>query len=585
MSSLLIRLWIAISIRRRIQLIMIAILGVASSFAEIVTIGTVLPFLFLLTTPEKFLEQPFLIPLINYFEITDSYKLLALSAVIFVSAAIISGLMRFGLLWAQTRVGYAIGQDVSTAIYRKTLYQPYLIHSTRNSSEVISGILDKANAIVGRTVLPFMTIASSTLMLGSTIIVLGIIYLEVAISAFLGFGGLYVLVIFSIRKHLAKNGLRISIEQSKVLKNLHEGLGGIRDILIDGTQEVFCRSYREADIPLRKSAANIQIIGAGPRFCMETLGIVLIVLLAYFLATNDGGLVSAIPVLGALALAAQRMLPILQQAYGSWATMIGGQASLKDALDLLSQPLPSQANLPPPAPLNFKNEIRLSELSFRYSALGPMILSDINLVIQRGAKVGFIGPTGSGKSTLIDILMGLLQPTSGALLIDGFRVSNEETRSWQAHIAHVPQSIFLADLSIAENIAFGVPRDNIDFIRVQAAASKAQLAQTIETWEYKYETVVGERGIRLSGGQRQRIGIARALYKKADVIFLDEATSALDNDTEASVMDAIYALDSNITVLIIAHRLTTLKNCTEIVRLESGKISAKGTYSEMVEIP
>jgi ATP-binding cassette subfamily B protein len=210
------------------------------------------------------------------------------------------------------------------------------------------------------------------------------------------------------------------------------------------------------------------------------------------------------------------------------------------------------------------------------------VLNNFDLVIAKGSRIGFIGTTGSGKSTLIDIVMGLLQPTQGALEIDGHPITTANHRAWQAHIAHVPQAIFLADSSIEENIAFGVPKEHIDPQRVRQAARQAQIADIIESWPEQFQTFVGERGIRLSGGQRQRIGIARALYKRADVIIFDEATSALDNDTEQAVMDAIEGLSEGLTILIIAHRLSTLRNCTQIVELGDCGLKKIGTYQEVI---
>jgi ATP-binding cassette subfamily B protein len=209
-------------------------------------------------------------------------------------------------------------------------------------------------------------------------------------------------------------------------------------------------------------------------------------------------------------------------------------------------------------------------------------LINLSLTIPKGSRVGFIGTTGAGKSTLLDILMGLLRPSSGSLEIDHQIITEANHRAWQMHIAHVPQTIFLADSTIEENIAFGVRRDKIDYNRVRQAARQAQISETIETWPEKYQTCVGERGVRLSGGQRQRIGIARALYKQADLIIFDEATSALDRETEQAVMQAIDGLSDDLTILIIAHRLTTLQNCTQIVELADGTIARVGSYSNMV---
>jgi ATP-binding cassette subfamily B protein len=260
----------------------------------------------------------------------------------------------------------------------------------------------------------------------------------------------------------------------------------------------------------------------------------------------------------------------------------GGQESLADALDLLDQPLPPYADEPLPPPLPFKRGIALENLFFRYSPQGPWVLQGLNFEIPKGGRVGFIGSTGSGKSTLLDIVMGLLSPTNGRLAIDSVAVTEQNHRAWQAHIAHVPQTIFLADTTIAENIAFGVAPDQIDHDRVREAAQKAQIAETVESWDEQYATLVGERGVRLSGGQRQRIGIARALYKQADVIVFDEATSALDNDTELAVMQAIESLGDDLTILIVAHRLTTLKSCSKIIELNNGTVSRVGTYQAIV---
>jgi ATP-binding cassette subfamily B protein len=275
---------------------------------------------------------------------------------------------------------------------------------------------------------------------------------------------------------------------------------------------------------------------------------------------------------------AQRLLPLLQQAYAAWTSIRAGQASLQDSLELLDQPIPDDINHPFALPISFKRCIELKEIAFRYDSKSPYVLKGINLSIIKGSRIGFIGSTGSGKSTLLDIIMGLQQPTSGFMEIDGHPVGSGNFRSWQAHIAHVPQVIFLSDSSIEANIAFGVPKDQINHDRVLQAAQKAKIAETIESWPKKYNTLVGERGIRLSGGQRQRIGIARALYRQADVIIFDEATSSLDNETEEGVMQAIDSLGGELTLLIIAHRLSTLKNCSQIFELGMGGIKRVGRY-------
>ncbi len=581
-SSLLKRLWHHISPRRRRQFSMLLVLMLLASFAEILSIGAVLPFLGVLTAPERIFELPAAQPIIQVLNITGPKQLLLPLTVAFGAAALIAGAMRLLLLWASTRLSFATGADLSISIYRRTLYQSYAVHCARNSSEVINGISGKANGVIYSIIVPALTLISSSVMLIAILIALLSVQPVIALAAFGGFGFIYAVIIRLTRKRLLVDSLCAARETTQVIKSLQEGLGGIRDVLIDGSQAAYCEIYSNADLPLRRAQGNSSFISASPRYGMEALGMMLIAVLAYSLAQQVDGVAKAIPILGALALGAQRLLPVLQQSYGSWTQINSGQSSLKDTLELLDQPLPDYVSQPAAQLLPFNENIDLKQLGFRYSAQTPYVLKQIDLTIAKGSRVGFIGATGSGKSTLLDVVMGLLQPTDGALEIDGHKVTPANHRAWQAHIAHVPQAIFLADSTIEENIAFGVPKDQIDHHRVKQAAQQAQIAESIESWPDQYQTFVGERGIRLSGGQRQRIGIARALYKKANVIIFDEATSALDNETEQAVMQAIEGLSKDLTLLIIAHRITTLKNCTQIVELASGAIKRVGTYKDIV---
>jgi ATP-binding cassette subfamily B protein len=310
---------------------------------------------------------------------------------------------------------------------------------------------------------------------------------------------------------------------------------------------------------------------------------VLIALLAYYLTATRGGVAGAIPVLGALALGAQRLMPLMQQTYQGWVFVTSHRQVLMDVVSLLQQPVPNETQVHV-SPLPFEREIRLEQVSFRYQPDLPLVLQGIDIAIPLGARVGFAGTTGSGKSTLIDLLMGLLQPSTGQIRVDGTPLTGTMRLAWQRNIAHVPQAIFLADESFAENIAFGVPAKDIDLARVRRAAQQAQIADFIESSTKGYASMVGERGVRLSGGQRQRIGIARALYKQAKVLVFDEATSALDSDTEASVMQAIEGLGREFTIVLIAHRLTTLQGCDIIYRLDKGRVASFGSYQSMVAV-
>lgn len=581
-TQLLKRLWHHISPRRRGQFGLLLVLTLLASFAEILSLGSVLPFLAVLTGPERVFEHAAAQPLIKAFELTTPTQLLLPLTIIFGVAALLTGAMRLLLLWASTRLSFATGADLGISIYRRTLYQSYAVHCARNSSEVINGISGKANGVIYSIILPFLTLISASVMLIAIFVALLLVEPVIALLAFGGFGLIYVVIIRLTRKQLLNIGERAARESTQVIKSLQEGLGGIRDVLIDGSQETYCQTYRRADLSLRRAQGGNAFIGTSPRYGMEALGMLLISALAYSMAIQSDGIAKAIPVLGVLALGSQRMLPVLQQAYAAWSGIRGGQASLQDTLELLDQPLPDYVSQPDAKPLPFMHSISLRQIGFRYSPQTPYVLNQINLTIGKGSLVGFIGTTGSGKSTLLDIVMGLLQPTDGALEIDGQPVGPGNCRAWQAHIAHVPQAIFLSDSTIEENIAFGVSKDKIDIQRVRQAAQQAQIAESIENWPKQYQTFVGERGIRLSGGQRQRIGIARALYKQADVIIFDEATSALDNETEQAVMQAIEGLSKDLTLLIIAHRLSTLKNCTQIVELGDGSIKRVGSYQSIV---
>ena len=582
LPQLLARLWPHISSRRRGQFGFLLVLMLIASFAEILSIGAVLPFLGVLTTPERVFEHSLAQPLIQILGLTEPAQLLLPLTITFGLAAVVAGVMRLWLLWASTRLSYATGADLSISIYRRTLYQPYEIHVARNSSGVINGIWSKAKGVIGGVIMPVLTLISASVML--IVILIAMLSVEplISLATFGGFGLIYVSIIRITRIKKIRNSKAMAHESTQVVKSLQEGLGGIRDVLIDGSQEAYCHIYRKADLPLRRAQGSIHIIANSPRFGIEALGMLLIAVLAYTLAQEADGVAKAIPILGALALGAQRLLPVMQQSYAAWTSIQGFQVSLQDTLDLLDQPLPDYANQPAAKPLPFQQQIKLNQLSFRYSPQSAWVLRNLDLNIAKGSRIGIIGATGSGKSTLLDIVMGLLRPSEGSIEIDGQLVTIENNRAWQAHIAHVPQDIFLADSTIEENIAFSIPKDQIDHERVRQAAQQAQIADSIDTWPKQYQTFVGERGVRLSGGQRQRIGIARALYKQADVIIFDEATSALDNETEQGIMQAIEGLSTELTILIIAHRLSTLRNCTQIVELGSCGILRTGSYQNIV---
>ncbi len=577
---LLRRIWGHLGRRRRLQLAALLLVMLASGLAELVSLGAVLPFLSVLSNPQQLWQQPLIQALALQLGHSQPQQLVLPATAAFALAAVLSALIRLLNLCLNGRLAAAVGSDLSCEAYRRTLFQPYQVHVQRNSSTLITAITNH----IGLTVMALnavLQIVSAVVVSAGLLIGLLLIDWLVAVSTAGLFGIAYVLVAAASQRQLHQNGGRIAVASNQRVKALQEGLGAIRDVLLDGSQATYLELYRRADRPQRQLESKNVFLSTFPRYALEALGLVAIAVLGGLLVLQRGSSGAVIPLLGALALGAQRLLPTLQQIYGGWANLKSWNASLVAVIELLEQPLPQQQ--PVSSPLTLQQSLRLQSVRFRYAPELPEVLQGLDLEIRRGERVGLIGSTGSGKSTLVDLLMGLLVPSGGRLLVDGLDLHDpahaERLTGWRAAVAHVPQSIYLADSSIAENIAFGVPRQAIDLARVQQAAEQAQIAGFIESSPEGYASFVGERGIRLSGGQRQRIGIARALYKQASVIVLDEATSALDTNTEEAVMEAVEGLSRHLTMVMIAHRLSTVQRCDRVVRLDHGAVVANGPPS------
>lgn len=583
LSDLLLQLWRHLSRRRQRQFWLLIVLMLISSVAEVLSVGAVVPFLGILIDPERLFRQSLVADISRDLGINSADQLVFPLTLTFALAALLAGAIRIFLLWVNTRLAYATGAELGLEVYRRTLYQSYQAHLSLKSSEVISGITTKINGVTFGVLLQLLVLFSSIGLFAAIVITLIAIDPRTATLVAIGFGASYGLITFLTRRRIHRNSQRIAYEQTQVVKALQEGLGGIRDVLLDGTQATYCNIYSQADQPLRRALGSNTFISQCPRYIMEAVGLLLIALMTYVVSRQDGGIATALPVLGALALGLQRLLPALQNIYTAWSNIAGQHASLAIVIELLSQPLPEEVLQPTPEPLHLQNTISFNHVSYRYACNGPWVLNGINLTISKGSRIGFVGTTGCGKSTTLDLMMGLLVPTRGELLVDGKPVNGKRLKAWQKTIAHVPQNIYLSDCSIAENIAFGVPLKDIDMDRMRHAARQAQIADFIENNPDRYKTFVGERGIRLSGGQRQRIGIARALYKKASVLVFDEATSALDNVTEQTVLDAIDGLSNELTILLVAHRISTVRNCDTIFELEEGRVVAQGTYEQLLK--
>lgn len=556
-----------LSKRRKIQLCLVLLLSVVSAIFEIVSVSALIPFMEILSAGGPSVKASFfgtLLEKLKHFSGKDFALHLTL---IFIFLSLASGILRFCLLWVQTRITHSIGADLSISIYRKTLYQPYLSHIERNSSDVISSISTKVDRLVRESLVSVLLVISSVLM--SSALIFFLFYIEpfVALGSFGTFGLIYLAIILASRKYLKRDSTAINHYQNKVFKALQEGLGGVKDVIINRTQEAFVEEYRNADIPLRRAHANIAIIGGAPRFVLEALGFITFAVIAFMLRSNETTAGSTTSLLALFAISALRVIPLLQQAYTGISSIIGSRSILFDINSFLALALhePNQIKN-----IQFKTSIKLEDVSFRFKEHGRWILKSITVEIPQGSRVGVVGTTGSGKSTFLNILMGLLTPTTGKLTVDNEIIDLESDISWRKKIAYVPQDIFLSDASLTENIALGIPLEQIDQQKVEKATQLASIYNDIIKWSDGFKTRVGERGINLSGGQKQRIGIARALYKQPEVLIFDEATSALDMKTEQEVMKAIESLNSNLTIIMVAHRVDTLQNCDMIIELEKG---------------
>lgn len=579
-TSLLSRLYLKLGKRRRKQLWALIALSLFSAFADALSLSSVLPFLAVMASPEDALRQSKIIEFGNLTGAHSSRELLAVFTGVFITAALIAASFRILLLKYSNRFAFSCGSDISLEIYRRALYQPYQRHLESNSSSLISSVTTKVNTAVIEVFLPTLNLFSNGILILGITGTLFYIDPHIAFISSFGFASLYILTTFFFRRSLKKNGQLISEEQVKLVRVVQEGLGGIRDVIMDGTQEVFSKIYRASDVPLRRAQGNNIFIGQSPRHAIEALGIVFISLLAFSLM-RAGGSELAFPILGALALGAQRLLPAIQYFYGSYTSISGNKVLLTEILGLLDLPVPAPSKFK--SHLAFNENILLKNISFRYSNSSPWVVQDVTLDIKRGSRVGIVGTTGSGKSTLTDVFMGLLPPEKGEIKVDGQVIEGGLISDWQKLIAHVPQNVYLSDATFAENIAFGQSLEDIDFNLLHKVAGLAKIDEFIESREGGYLGRIGERGMRISGGQRQRIGIARALYKRATILILDEATSALDNSTEKSLMQSIDELSREYTMLIIAHRITTIQHCDKIIVLDSGRLISEGTYEQLMQ--
>ncbi len=573
--NLLMSFWSQISSKRKLQVKLLLVLMLLSGISETISVGSIIPFLSVLTSNESLFENKIISQISSFFRIYNQEQLIIPATFIFISSVLIAAIIKLLNIWTTGRLSAGIGSELSYSAFRRTLYQPYSVHLSRNSSDFVASISIHLKTTIS-VLQSILSMISSIIVMLCILVALFIVDWKVALTIVFVFGFIYFIIRLSARKKLDTNS-RIIVEYTREqLKHLNEGLGAIRDVILAGTQNHYLKIYREKDYKIWLLTAQNNILSIFPRYVLEAIGLILIASISLGLIQLKKDISQIIPILGAVALGAQKLLPTSQIIYSSWASLRGNKSALRSVLNLINQPIPNEYLIKNTRPKVLKNEIKFEKVNFNYGAGLKDVIKNMSFSIKKGERIGIIGKTGSGKSTLIDLLIGLIYPSKGSIYIDDLKLDNKinfnNILRWRANIAHVPQSIYLTDNTIAENIAFGVPFNEIDHKLLIKSAKNAQIDSFVNTLPKGFNTLVGERGVRLSGGQRQRIAVARALYSKANLLVFDEATSALDSNTERAIINSINKLSKNLTVIMIAHRLSTVKNCDRIFEISNGKL-------------
>ena len=562
-------IWSSLSLKRKSQSFLIFCLMISSSIAEIASLGIIFPYLSYLQDKNQELI------ILKYLNIENSQNILIYITIFLITIILFAGFLRVLNLYFNYRLSAFIGSDISSRFFNKVINQEYIEHIYSNSNVIINsatvGINEATNFIV--TFLQFLTY-----FLISLGILITLILIDWKIAGFL-------IIVFSIayftlsllsRKTISNNSKSIVFSREKHIQVVQEGLGSMREIIMNQQQKFYFDQYKKYDFNLRIKQAQNKTLAASPRYALEAFGISCIALVAYVQTSSAQENYNLIPLLGSITFAFLKLLPGVQSCYSSLSDMRACASGVEKVLKIINlHEFSEQTNIINEENFNFE-KIKFKNVSFRYTSKLNNILESIDFVLNKGDVIGIIGTTGSGKSTFLDMMMGLLKPSEGEILVDHSNLYKkndlELLLNWRSIISHVPQDIFLLDDSFLCNIALGIPYEKIDIDRVKEAAKCAQIHDYICNTKYGYQTIVGERGIQLSGGQKQRVGIARAFYRKSQILILDEATSALDQKTESSIINTIHAFDFPITLIMVAHRVTSLSECDRIYRVENQKI-------------
>ena len=571
------KLYRRLSPARRNQLAIIFLLTPLTALAEMLSIATLVAFLSLLVPgrgPSTTLDG-----VLRWLGWAIEAPEVAIAAGLFAIAAALTAALRLVLSWHSLRFTADLGHELNVEIQRRTLLQPYLYHASSHSSRLIASLEKVEELVVGLVLSGIRAICAAVI----SVALLTALFLVDALSASAALALIAILyggALLLVRPKLRRRSEFVASAHQQRIRQSQENSAGIRDIILDQSQAAHLQQFSALDEPYMRSRTDISFLSSAPRFLVEGLGLGLIALLAIAVATRPGGITVALPTLGALALGALRLLPLASQVYGGWVDVQAGRPVLREVNALLDLPIRPQGEHAASLPLS--RVLRFDNVSFHYPGRESPALTDLTMTILPASRVAIVGRSGSGKSTFADLLMGLLEPTDGQIRIDGELLAGGALAAWQRSVAHVPQSIFVADTTFGRNISLATPNEPIDMDRLKRAAASAQLDEFVESLPEGYDTPAGERGVRLSGGQRQRLALARALYKRPRLLVLDEATSALDDQTEAAVLGALDELQAEgCTIVIIAHRLSTVERCDNIFMLEQGMLVQSGSFAEL----
>ncbi|CAE06942.1 possible multidrug efflux ABC transporter [Parasynechococcus marenigrum WH 8102] len=555
---------------RLFQLLTALPLIIVGSFLEVFSLALVVPFLTSISSEEIIISNSSLNSFISWLNISTNDEIIIILGILFVSAVILSGVTRLYIIWFSNLLSANIGHDMSIQAYENTLKKPFIEHKLSNSGDVIAAIITHIHITV-LVINSLLTAASSfftVLAVGIGLAIINPIETSIiAVTLFLS----YLLITRIFNKRVEYYGNIIAENKNKKIKLIQESLGGIRDVLMNNRFKDYVESYNILDYQERNLLAKLTFLNRTPRVLVEIIFISILIIAGLIIAVVFQEKQLLIPTLGLFALASQKLLPNTQNIFNAWVTVRSSKVQIDETLKLLNQPAYSNFNaLSSHQNLVFQDCIEFNCVSYQYPNNPHESLADINLKIYRGDKIGIIGTTGSGKSTFIDLLIALLEPSKGSIMIDGQILAGEISRQWQSLISHVPQEIFLFNKSLAENISLS---KIYDYEKIRDAAEKSLITSLLEDClgENVHKTLT-ERGSNLSGGQKQRIGIARAIYQNKPILILDEATSALDLYTEESILTALRESSVKLTIIMISHNLRTLEMCDKIIWLEDSKL-------------